>query len=41
VADGDTRILGIAVRDLDQFLAALLVEFRQRNAQRRGRRRSD
>ena len=33
VAYGDARILGIAVRDLGQFLAALFVEFGQRNAQ--------
>lgn len=31
----DTTLLSILVRDLDQFLAALFVQFRQRNAQRR------
>lgn len=31
MARGDAGVLGIAMRDLDQFLAALFVELRQRN----------
>ena len=33
MADRDLALLGIIVRDLDQRLAALFVELRQRNAQ--------
>ena len=32
MAHGDTGVLGIAMRDLDQLLAALLVHLRQRHA---------
>ena len=33
VAHGDARLLGVFMRDLDEFLAALLVQFRHANAQ--------
>ena len=40
MANRDLGLFGIVVRDLDERLAALLVQFRQRNAQVLARRRS-